>query len=215
MRLIANNCYQLEHSKGANGYVVAGSAGAAVIDPGISSGYDGVLKELRDSEARVGRVIDLVLTHYDFDHVQVAARLQRELGARVWLGRADAAILRGDRTPPTAVRRLMQRLTSIPYPDQVEELEGTGSIFEGLDYFPTPGHTPGHFAFQWQSVLFSGDSVTVRKDGGLRQFILRPVISDRAVAGETEQLLRERIASTGIEWICAGHNRPTRTKEAG
>ncbi|MBG6216805.1 glyoxylase-like metal-dependent hydrolase (beta-lactamase superfamily II) [Arthrobacter sp. CAN_A6] len=214
MRLIANNCYQLEHSKGANGYVVSGRAGAAVIDPGISSGYDAVLKELRDSEARVGRVTDIALTHYDFDHAQAVARLQQELGARVWLGGADAAILRGDQAPPTAVRRLMQRFTSIPYPDQLEELDGTGTIFEGLDYFPTPGHTPGHFAFQWNTVLFTGDSVTVRKDGTLRQFVLRPVISDRAVAGRTEQLLRERISSQGIEWVCAGHNRPTRTNQA-
>ncbi|WP_155853876.1 MBL fold metallo-hydrolase, partial [Arthrobacter sp. H5] len=110
MRPIAENCYQLEGSKGANGYLLHGSGHTAVVDPGMNSGYAAVLEELGCAEPAVGTVTDILLTHYDTDHSQVVKRLQQTLNARVWLGAADAAILRGDVPPPTRVRRLLKRL---------------------------------------------------------------------------------------------------------
>ncbi|MCP2031018.1 glyoxylase-like metal-dependent hydrolase (beta-lactamase superfamily II) [Okibacterium sp. HSC-33S16] len=209
MRLIADNVFQLEKSKGANGYVVRGEGRTAVVDPGMASGYHGVLAELRDARNRTGVVTDIVLTHYDVDHAQVAKRLQATLEVPVWMGTADAAILRGDVQPPTRFRRLLDRVAHSDYPENVTEITGTLEIFQGLLAFPTPGHTPGHIALRWQSVLLTGDSVSVTKDGDIKQFFARPVISDKAMARTTEKLLRERIRTDKIEWICAGHNPPT------
>jgi hydroxyacylglutathione hydrolase len=209
MRLIAENCFRLERSKGANGYVVRGEGRSAVIDPGLASGFDAVLAELRDAEPRTGGITDILLTHYDPDHAQIVKRLQQALQVPVWVSTADAAILRGEAAPPTLFRRLLNRLSTSEYPDGVVEVTGTLEIFPGLLAFPTPGHTPGHLGFRWQDVLFTGDAVRVSKHGNLRQFF-RLLISDKAMARTTERLLRERIKAEEIEWICAGHNPPTR-----
>lgn len=209
MRLIAENCFQLEKSKGANGYVVRGDDRTAVIDPGMASGFDDLLAELRDAESRTGKVTDILLTHYDFDHAQVVKRLQQVLQVPVWISTGDAAILRGEVAPPTLFRRLLNRVVRSDYPDGVVEVTGTLEIFPGLLAFPTPGHTPGHLGFRWGDVLFTGDAVTVTKHGNMKQFTRLP-ISDKAMARTTERLLRERIKAEEIEWLCAGHNPPTR-----
>ncbi|MET4638028.1 MBL fold metallo-hydrolase [Mycetocola sp. 2940] len=209
MRLIAENCFQLEKSKGVNTYVVRGEDRTAVIDPGMASAFDDVLAELRDAESRTGKVTDILVTHYDRDHMQIVKRLQQALKVPVWMSTADAAILRGDVAPPTLFRRLIHRVAAADYPDGLVEVTGTLEIFPGLLAFPTPGHTPGHLGFRWGDVLFTGDAVTVTKHGNIKQFH-RLVISDKAMARTTERLLRERIKAEDIEWICAGHNPPTR-----
>ncbi|MBG6237689.1 glyoxylase-like metal-dependent hydrolase (beta-lactamase superfamily II) [Mycetocola sp. CAN_C7] len=210
MRKIAENVFQLEKSTGANGYVVSGDGRTAVIDPGMASGYDRLIVEIRDAERRTGSITDILLTHYDFDHAQVVAQLQRALDVPVWISTADAAILRGDVAPPTLVRRFVNRVARSEYPVGVVEITGTLDIFPGLLAFPAPGHTPGHVAFRWHDVLFTGDAVTVTKQGNMKQFVMRPFISDKPTARTTERLLRERIKADEIEWLCAGHNPPTR-----
>lgn len=209
MRKIAENVFQLETSKGCNGYVVSGDGRTAVIDPGMASGYDSLLAELRNAEPRTGRVTDILLTHYDPDHAQIVKRLQAALKVTVWISTADAAILRGEVRPPTLFRRFLNRMMTSDYPGGVVEITGTLEIFPGLVAFPTPGHTPGHTGFRWKDVLFTGDAVRVTKQGNLKQFY-RPLISDKPMAKTTERLLRERIKAEEIEWICAGHNPPTR-----
>ena len=209
MRKIAENCFQLERSTGANGYVVRGEGRTAVIDPGMDSGFEAVLAELRDAESRTGAVTDILLTHYDVDHAQVVKRLQLALQVPVWISTADAAILRGEVRPPTALRRFINRIAHSDYPGGVVEITGTLEIFPGLLAFPTPGHTPGHVGYRWHDVLFTGDAVRVTREGDLKQFY-RVIISDRPMAKTTEKLLRERIKAEEIEWVCAGHNPPTR-----
>lgn len=210
MRLIAQDCYQLEQQKGSHGFVVAGSGRTAVIDPGMSSGYDGVIAELRAAEPTIGPVTDIVLTHYDADHAQAAQRLQAALGATVWIGAADADVLRGRIKPKTLFRKVLQRVARVPFPEGARELTGSGEIFPGLEYFPTPGHTPGHYAYQWGGVLFTGDAAKVSSDGTVSDFYAI-VINDRPVAARTVQLLAERIRTGSVEWVCSGHNAVART----
>ena len=209
MRKIAVNVFQLETSKGCNGYVISGGDRTAVIDPGMASGYDSLLTELRNAEPRTGKVTDILLTHYDPDHSHVVKRLQDALKATVYISTADAAILRGEARAPTLVRRFLDRMMKADYPANVVEITGTLEIFPGLLAFPTPGHTPGHTGFRWKDILFTGDAVRVTKAGDMRQFY-RLLTSDKAMARTTERLLRERIKAEEIEWICAGHNPPTR-----
>lgn len=210
MRLIAQDCYQLERQKGSHGFVVAGAGRAAVIDPGMASGYDGVLGELRANEATTGPITDIILTHYDADHAQVAQRLQGALRATVWLGAADADVLRGRVAPKTLFRRAMQRVFRVPFPVGVHELDGSGEIFPGLEYFPTPGHTPGHYAYQWRGVLFTGDAAKVSSEGDVSDFYAI-FINDKPVAARTVRLLGERIRSRSVEWVCSGHSPIART----
>jgi glyoxylase-like metal-dependent hydrolase (beta-lactamase superfamily II) len=217
VRRIADRCFQLDHSKGANGYVVVGDGRAAVIDPGLASGFAKLVAELHDSESQTGPITDIVLTHYDPDHAGAAARLQRELDVPVWIGAADAEILSGEKEAPSGVRRFLSALSRVKNPAGVREFAaGSGAehheseVFPGLTVIPTPGHTPGHVALQWGQVLFVGDAVSVSKEGVLRQFSMGPLIGDKSLATASEALLNERIAATEVEWICAGHNPPAR-----
>ncbi|MEC5198220.1 hydroxyacylglutathione hydrolase [Arthrobacter sp. PL16] len=213
MRLIAQDCYSLEQQKGSHGFVVVGAGRTAVIDPGMSSGFDGVIAELRANETITGPITDIVLTHYDADHAQSAQRLQEALGATVWIGRDDADVLRGRIIPKTLFRKVLQRVARVPFPEGARELTGSGEIFPGLRYFPTPGHTPGHYAFQWQAVLFTGDAAKVSADGRVSDFYA-VVINDKPVAARTVQLLAEHIRTGSVEWICSGHNAIARTGTA-
>lgn len=208
MRTIAGNCYQLQRSKGANGYLVRTPGHTAVVDPGMAGGYDALLGELRDAAPVVGQVTDILLTHYDADHAQIARRLQRELDAAVWLGAADAAILRRDVSPPTRVRRALFRLAPVEVPETVTELDGERELFEGLSTFPIPGHTPGQMAFQLDDVLFTGDAVRVERGGTIKRFY-GALNSDNPLAARTTADLQRRITA-GVGWVCPGHNPPAR-----
>jgi hydroxyacylglutathione hydrolase len=210
MQLIAEDCYQLDQQKGSHGFVVVGAGRAAVIDPGLSSGYDGVVAELRAGETITGPITDIVLTHYDADHAQVAQRLQQSLGATVWIGAADAEVLRGRVRPKTLFRKMLQRIAPVHLPVEARELLGSGEIFADLTYFPTPGHTPGHYAYQWRGVLFTGDAAKVSADGSVGDFYA-VTINDRPVAARTVQLLAQHIRTGGVDWVCSGHNAVART----
>lgn len=209
MRTISGNCYQLQRSRGANGYLLRTAGHTVVVDPGMAGGYDAVLGELRDAAPVVGQVTDILLTHYDADHAQVALRLQRELDATVWLGAADAAILRREVPPPSRVRRVLFRVAPVEVPEPLTELDGERELFEGLSAFPIPGHTPGQMAFQLDDVLFTGDAVRVQRDGTIKRFY-SALNSDNPLAARTTAELRRRINDGGIGWICPGHNPPTR-----
>jgi len=210
MRLIAQDCHELEQQKGSHGFVVVGAGRTAVIDRGLASGFDGLMAELRDDEATTGPITDIVLTHYDADHAQVAQRLQEALGATVWIGSADADVLRGRLRPKTAFRRVLRRIARVQLPDGARELTGSGEIFSGLEYLPTPGHTPGHYAYQWRGVLFTGDAARVAGDGSIRDFYA-PLIDDRPLAARSVQFLAQRIRSGSVDWVCSGHSAIART----
>lgn len=209
MRKIAGNCYQLQRSTGANGYLIRTPGHTAVVDPGMAGGFAALLGELRDAAPIVGQVTDILLTHYDADHTQVALRLQRELDAAVWLGAADAAILRREVSPPTRVRRALFRVMPVEVPEPLSELDGERELFEGLTTFPLPGHTPGHMAFRLDDVLFTGDAVRVERNGTIKRFY-RALNSDNSLAARTTAELQRRIDAGGISWICPGHNPPAR-----
>ncbi|GAB3542337.1 MBL fold metallo-hydrolase [Arthrobacter tecti] len=214
MRTITENCYQLQRSRGANGYLIRAAGHTAVVDPGLANGHDAVLQELRDAAPIVGPVTHILLTHYDADHTQSVRRLQRELGATVWLGAADAAILRRDVPPPTRLRRALFRLIPARFPESVTELDGERELFEGVSTFPTPGHTPGHVAYRFGDVLFSGDAVRVERDGGIKRFF-SALNSDNVAAARTTAELQRRIDNGSVRWICPGHNPPAQVPSAG
>jgi glyoxylase-like metal-dependent hydrolase (beta-lactamase superfamily II) len=210
---IADRCFALEHSRGAHGYVVVGEGRTAIIDPGMGSGFTRLMHEIHDSEATTGPITDIVLTHYDIDHAGLAARLSDYLDVPVWLSATDAAILRREVPAPTGLRRFMMQIARVKYPAVVHEFDGAAltEIFPGLTAVPAPGHTPGHVALQWGSVLFSGDAVLVSKEGAFRQF---PgfIIGDRAAALATTAALEERVREHDIRWVCGGHSAPARVR---
>ncbi|GAA4137423.1 MBL fold metallo-hydrolase [Leifsonia shinshuensis] len=177
-----------------------------LIDTGLRSGAAGVVAEL--AAARIPAVTDVVLTHYDPDHVGAAAAVQRATGARVWLGAADVRILRGEEPAPTRTRRAMFRsgwlgrpelpeLTALPDDAETEVAPAVVAV-------PAPGHTPGHHVVRWRGVAFIGDAARV--SGGRLVHFPGLLISDRAAADATISA----ITASAPRLVCPGHGAPAR-----
>ncbi|WP_285114584.1 MBL fold metallo-hydrolase [Leifsonia sp. fls2-241-R2A-40a] len=185
MRELIDSVHRLDGARGANAYLIEAADRSVVVDTGVASGGQRLVAELR--AARIPAITDVVITHYDPDHIGSAAAVQRETGATVWLGAADARILRGEVPPPTRTRRVMRRMSR---PDRAEQPQLTElsddsetEIVPGLLVVPAPGHTPGHHLVRWRGVAFIGDAALVSK-GRLRH-LPGPLISDRGQADAT------------------------------
>ncbi len=206
MQQLTDGVFRLQKARGANAYLVADGERSVVIDTGIRSGAPGLIAELAAARHEVPPVTEIVLTHYDPDHAGSAAALQRHTGARVWLGAADAAILRGETPPPTRTRRAFALRGQADEPSGLAELsdDEETEVVPGLFAVPAPGHTPGHHVVRWRGVVFSGDAVRLSK-GRLAQF---PgfLISDKEQALATAALI-ERMRP---RLVCPGHGAPGR-----
>lgn len=206
MDLLTDGVYRLRKATGANAYLIHTGDASVVVDTGTPGGADALVAEVREQHG-LGSVSDIVLTHYDPDHAGSAAALQRETGARVWIGARDADILRGRTAPPTRFRRFLARMwRRSAVPENLRELPDAGEteIVPGVRAIAAPGHTPGHVIVEYRGVVFAGDAVLVSK-GRLRQ-MPGLLTSDKAQARATQTL----IASLHPRLVCPGHGAPGR-----
>lgn len=206
MQLITDGVHRLQKATAGNAYLVDTGDASVVIDTGGAGGAAKLVAEIRDARG-LPPVTDIVLTHYDPDHAGSAAALQRETGARLWIGRADAGVLRGEAAPATRFRRILNRVyKSSEVPAGLHEIPETGEteIVNGLVAIPAPGHTSGHVIVAWRGVVFAGDAVRV-SNGRLAQMPWF-LISDEAQAKATTEL----IASLRPRLVCPGHGQAGR-----
>ncbi|MGO4594677.1 MBL fold metallo-hydrolase [Leifsonia sp. 2TAF2] len=185
MRELIDSVHRLDGARGANAYLIEADDRSIVIDTGVPSGAKRLVAELE--AARIPAITDVVLTHYDPDHVGAAAAVQRATGATVWLGAMDARILSGEVAPPTRTRRMMRRFNRPGRADlpEVTELpdDAEFEVAPGVVTIPAPGHTPGHHVVRWRGVAFIGDAGLVSK--GRLIHLPAMLISDKGQADAT------------------------------
>lgn len=108
-------------------------------------------------------VVGIILTHGHVDHTGGAGRLARMTSARTFVHPDDDFLT----LHPTEQLKAMFGMVpagDFEVPETVEHLQD-GQTLElagvTLDVRQTPGHTPGHCCFYWESegVLFSGDQL--------------------------------------------------------
>lgn len=205
MREVIPSLHRLDSARAGNAFLIETEDRSVLVDTGLASGARGMVAELE--AARIPRLTDIVVTHYDPDHVGAAAAVQRATGARVWLGAADARILRGDEQPPTRTRRAMMRTGWLGRPDLPADLaelpdDAEVEVVPGVVAVPAAGHTPGHHAVVWRGVALIGDAARVSR-GRLVHF---PgfLISDREAADAT----LEALAARRPRLVCPGHGAP-------
>jgi hydroxyacylglutathione hydrolase len=202
MHELPNGAFKFNKSRGANGYVVPLGDGFAVVDPGMKSGARAVISELADA-GFAGAVRHILLTHYDVDHAGAALAVASAVGAPVWIGRADADILAGRRDRGTVFRKLLASVGRPTLPGTVSFLGESAGFPQEITAVPTPGHTPGHFAFVWEETVFSGDAAMIRSNGTLKQFP-RLLITDSSQALASTAVLQD----LDVKWFCPGHGKP-------
>lgn len=195
--------------RGVNAYVHAAGGETVLVDAGFPWQADALRAELADAGLGPDDVDRALLTHYDVDHVGGLARLR--LDVPVHAGAADAAVLRGERSPSLTSRKgLLQRALGPlvgPPPADVRDV-ADGEVVAGMRAHHTPGHTPGHVAFVDgdRGVAFLGDLV---RSTGARLAPSRWLLS--ADSGAVRRSVR-RLVVEGVDFDVAavGHGRPLR-----
>jgi hydroxyacylglutathione hydrolase len=204
MQLLRPDLWALDSSGrwGCTTYLIAADDRVFLVDPGPSLQLNPVARELKAAGRSPLDVTDILLTHYDQDHTRSAPEWQRRTGATVWLGAADAELLRTRDFPGSAMRRFMVWLLRPPQlPEGTVELRGEVTLAAGLTALPTPGHTPGHYAFLWRDAALIGDAADSGPNGELVPFP-RYMMTDPTQADAT----REMLSSLPVRIFCPGHS---------
>lgn len=160
---LTDGVWQLE-LRAANAYLIDDDT-PTLVDAGTPWDESTIRDEIGETGVAIPDIGRVLLTHYDLDHVGTLAALTPDLDATVYAGEFDAAILRGDRSPPwTNHKGAFQRLVDlfVSTPDLTIEPIEDGDSIGSFTAYDSPGHTPGHMAYvsDDHSVGVLGDLVT-------------------------------------------------------
>jgi len=194
--------------RGVSAYLVDDDV-PTLVDAGTPWDEERIREGLADAGVDLADVGRVLLTHYDLDHVGTLAALTPELDATVYTGAFDAALLRGERSPPWRNHKgALQRLTGLftTLPDLEVEAVADGERLGSFTAYHTPGHTPGHVAYvsEGLGVALLGDLVS-ESDGALDP-------SEWLISYDTGAVLdsiRDLAArAPAFEVACVGHGEP-------
>jgi glyoxylase-like metal-dependent hydrolase (beta-lactamase superfamily II) len=173
---VTDGVFRVDRVEG-NAYVVVTDDGLLQVDSGLPGNARRICRFIEEMGHDPGEVHDIVLTHYDGDHVGSAAALKARTGARVCIHEADAPVLTREQKPgermPLFVRILYRLLMKPLTPDR---LLHDGDMVGGLRVMHIPGHTPGSIALvRDDGVVFSGDALLCDKHGN----VIHPILGWR------------------------------------
>lgn len=133
---------------GANCFLVASGGKALIIDPGDEAD---VVAAACDEISAVPQAI--LVTHGHFDHIGAVDALAKQFAVPVYVGAADAELLR---VPDMGLMAgfAVQPVTVDPVALDAETELGLALPVTAV---PTPGHSEGSFSYYIQGHLFSGD----------------------------------------------------------
>ena len=164
-------------------YAVATSRGLVLIDSGLNADASLVKSQLASLGLDWRQVHDVLLTHAHGDHCGGAAHLRTVLGAKVYAGRGDAAVLRAG-GPREAFFSTFHMPDQNPHPTTVDvELNGGENLVFGdvrMKVIATPGHTSGSTCYLMERAgvraLFAGDVISrLRGDPESHSTFARPL----------------------------------------
>lgn len=164
-----------------NWYVIEEEGRLTAVDAGLAGFRKTLASDLSFLDHSLSDVEALILTHSDPDHTGLAKTLH-EHGARVLINAADEPTLRkpGPKSGDAAPLHLLPELRHPALLKMAAHLAMSGGLrpiaFEGAGTFgpeetldvpghprviATPGHTPGHcvFYFESKNVLLAGDAL--------------------------------------------------------
>lgn len=198
---ITPEIHRVDGIKGAHAYLL-------LVQPLtlVDTGLPGQERLFADYLGKLGYTLQsvrqIVITHYDLDHVGSAAALKTMSGATVCAHRKDVPYIE-ERQPRPGIKRVLPLLTAPVYgrlkPVEVDvALEGDTSLGK-LRIIETPGHSPGHICVALGDAFLIGDLL----QGGVKE---APgfFIWQRSLARESVK----KIARLRPNLLLPGHGEP-------
>jgi glyoxylase-like metal-dependent hydrolase (beta-lactamase superfamily II) len=181
--LIAKDLYRLTSGGFAAPHLVMGAV-PTLVDAGAPGCGPAIERELGAGGIHIGRII---LTHGDPDHVGGSDYLRSVTGAEVCAGLAERPLIDRSGWPALPLRRrllLRAFFRGTPAPTVDRWIDGP-EMLDGISVLPTPGHTPGHVAFEWNGWLLAGDAFVTgeRFRESLGLFMLDRATARRSIEG--------------------------------
>ena len=151
--------------RGVNAYLLERDD-LVLVDAGTPLDAGTIRSGVADAGHALADVDNVVVTHFDLDHVGGLWRLDDEIDAPVSMPDPDAGYLTRTDAPPWNRKGAMQRaLRLLARPPALDvRTVADGDEIAGLTAHHTPGHTPGHTVYADDEVAFLGDLVF--GDGG-------------------------------------------------
>jgi glyoxylase-like metal-dependent hydrolase (beta-lactamase superfamily II) len=202
---VADGIHKVEGVRVANVWLVESEDGLLLVDTGTRFGTaKRVLETIPDLGHEPSDLRDIVITHYDMDHVGSAAELKRRTGARIAMHELDAPVLAGRERPhklPLVMRALYRLFVRSVTPDR---LLRDGDTVGPLRVVHVPGHTPGSIALvRDDGVVFSGDALLSDKEG--RVIPPDPRLADDRAQAEASAEVIQALEPT---LLLTGHGAP-------
>lgn len=216
-RLVSSACrigdglYLFGHLAPAAAYVIETDDGLVMVDTGLEAEYDKITQAMKLLGLDLTRLKIILLTHAHGDHTMGAERLRRETGARVYIGREDAAPLR-EGGPWDAIFSEFDMPGVTTHPTEVD-----GELVDGqvltlgqtrITTIATPGHTLGSVCYlvehRGMRILYAGDTIMSLANGlGTYSASLAPRF--RGDAGAYLSSLRKLRAMPRPDLVLPGH----------
>jgi glyoxylase-like metal-dependent hydrolase (beta-lactamase superfamily II) len=219
--------------KHVNFWAVADGTHVTLVDAGVPKHWRRLVTVLGAVGYQISQISAIVLTHGHFDHLGLAARIQRASGARVWIHEADAALA----SRPNAFRThtpserpvlpyLLRHPSGIRSPAHfalngalrtpgISDLhtiaaDGDLDVPGGLRAIHTPGHTPGSTTYLLPGAAgaFTGDALVTHDAIGHHRgpcAICRGITNNSAQALDSLRALSHLDAAV----VLPGHGEPT------
>jgi glyoxylase-like metal-dependent hydrolase (beta-lactamase superfamily II) len=146
-----------------------------LVDTGYENSEGKILAGAKELGKQPQDITSIVMTHCHPDHAGSLAALKRLTGAKVWMHRADAEVVRGNTpmnrsTPsPGIINWILYRvfIKNVPAyvpPAEIDQEISGGDVLPfggGLKAYHTPGHSAGHTSFMLErdsGLLFAADA---------------------------------------------------------
>lgn len=186
----------LDSTRGSYAYLVVGSR-TILVDTCLPGRGPAIWAELK---ARDLTPTDIVVTHYDVDHIGSLAWLASQGSAAVWLPEGDLPYILGQQPRP-GIKRVIGALMRPSPPSRytpIHDGEQVGDLVAVASF----GHTPGHLAYRGPGFMLVGDALSTKRG--------HPVPTPKILAWNSAvaQDTARRLLSGWQGWILPAHGEP-------
>lgn len=196
----------------ANQYLLVDDTGLTLIDTGLKSNYRTIVRGIQSIGHDLAELSNILITHADGDHCGALSRLKQDTRAAAMTSKPEADAIEAGTSSrelkPTGALLTMVLRAGEPIfraqPAKIDRMLSPGDdlpVAGGMTVIDSSGHTPGHLSYflPGSRILFSGDSIFLKKSGLIPSYGLNCWNETRAIESlENQMKLLPRL-------ICGGH----------